>query len=94
MTPAFDVGERVRVDDRDQAGHVRTPYYIRGKSGTIESVRGTAPNPELLAKGELGLPYRRLYRVTFEQAAVWPDYTGGSRDRVVVDIYEHWLSRA
>ena len=37
-------------------GHVRTPYYIRGKTGTIAQVLDSFANPEELAFGRDGLP--------------------------------------
>jgi hypothetical protein len=32
--------------------------------------------------------------VEFSQADVWEDYTGPNVDKVLVDIYEHWLESA
>jgi nitrile hydratase len=88
---AFAPGDAVIVDKRDQPGHVRTPWYIRGKTGrVVERVRAF-PNPEELAEGRTGVPYRMLYRVLLRQAEVWPDYAGPATDTLVVDIYEHWL---
>ena len=57
-------------------GHVRTPYYIRGKHGVIERLCGAFPNPEELAYARPGLPAQPLYRVRFLQRDVWPDYAG------------------
>ena len=91
MNPAFRVGDAVRVDSREQAGHVRTPRYIRGKQGMVEEIVGPHPDPEKLGAGRLGVPFRVLYRVSFAQREVWPDYRGGPRDRLFVDLYEHWL---
>ena len=91
MTPAYGPGQPVRVDEREQPGHVRTPWYIRGKRGVITEVCGPHANPEELATGRLGVPYRMLYRVSFPQAEVWPDYRGPACDRLYVDLYEHWL---
>jgi nitrile hydratase len=75
-------------------GHVRTPYYIRGKTGVVERVCGCFANPEELAYGRNGLPVRPLYRVRFAQDRVWPDYAGGTGDTVDIEIYEHWLEPA
>ncbi|HIC60018.1 MAG TPA: nitrile hydratase subunit beta, partial [Rhodospirillales bacterium] len=50
------------------------------------------PNPEELAYGFDGLPKRVLYRVSFKQVDVWPNYTGPSKDRIEMEIFEHWLS--
>lgn len=92
MEARFRVGDRVRVRDEAPAGHVRTPSYIRGKVGVVSRVHGSFRNPEQLAYGADGLPKTPLYYVTFDAAGVW----GGppSSDRVVVDIYEHWLEPA
>lgn len=91
MKPAFAVGDPVRVDSREQSGHVRTPGYIRGKRGIVAEVCGAQPDPEKLGAGRLGVPFRMLYRVRFQQGDVWPDYRGGPADRLFVDLYEHWL---
>lgn len=94
MTGSYAPGDRVRVTRTNPPGHRRTPFYIRGKTGTIERVCGDFPNPEELAYGFDGLPRRPLYRVRFRQKDVWPDYAGPDGDTVDVDIYEHWLQPA
>ncbi len=94
MSARFAPGERVRVDDRHPPGHVRTPFYVRGKAGVIERVCGRFRNPETLAYGDDGLPERPLYRVRFDQAELWPDYAGVHGDTVDVEVYEHWLEPA
>jgi len=94
VSAAFAVGDRVRVDRRFPHGHIRTPFYIRGKIGTVERVCGAFRDPEALAYGKDGLPKRTLYRVRFPQAAIWSGYAGPAQDTVDVEIYEHWLERA
>jgi hypothetical protein len=91
MSARFRIGDRVGVSTRHQAGHVRTPNYVKGKTGRILDVRGAFLNPELLAQGEPGLPRRYLYRVAFDWHDVWRDAPALSPDRIIVDIYEHWL---
>jgi Nitrile hydratase beta subunit, C-terminal len=86
----FKLGDRVRVRAEDRPGHIRTPYYIRGKIGSVERVYGEFLNPESLAYGRDGLPRRTLYLVAFNQADVW-EKSAASKDKVLVDIYEHWL---
>ena len=61
----FEPGNRVRVRDSEKPGHVRTPGYLKGKTGRVESVLGEFPNPEDLAYGLSGLPERFLYKVSF-----------------------------
>ena len=72
----FKLGDRVKVRMEDRRGHIRTPWYIRGKSGWIERVYGEF-----------------LYLVAFNQADVWGKSVG-PKDKVLADIYEHWLDPA
>ena len=87
----FHVGQEVKVLQKDPSGHVRTPHYIRGHTGTIERICGAFPNPEQLAEQHDGLPAQPLYRVRFRQQDVWPDYRGNPADVLEVEIYQHWL---
>jgi len=89
--PRFAPGQTVTVRRAFPPGHVRTPWYIRGRTGEVERVCGAFPNPESLAYGLSGLPRRPLYRVRFRQRDVWPDYAGPEGDTVDIEIYEHWL---
>ena len=56
----YSPGDHVRVLSSEKPGHVRTPGYLKGKSGWIEAVIGPFPNPEDLAYGLSGLPERNL----------------------------------
>jgi len=87
-------GDRVRVRVDSPAGHFRTPAYIQGKTGQVVALCGVFPNPESLAHGGSGLPQQPLYRVEFAQTVVWEPYYGSAADKVLVDIYEHWLDPA
>jgi hypothetical protein len=91
VTPCYRVGDTVTVREAYPIGHVRTPYYIRGKTGVIERFCGAYPNPEELAYARSGLPRQPLYRVRFRQTEIWPDYDGQSEDTIDVEIYQHWL---
>jgi nitrile hydratase beta subunit-like protein len=91
VTAAFAPGSRVRVRPGEKSGHVRTPGYLKGKTGWIESVLGEFPNPEDLAYGLSGRPGRPLYKVGFRQADLWDDYVGPTGDHLYADVYEHWL---
>jgi len=89
----FKPGDRVKVKFEDRPGHIRTPWYIRGKTGWIERVHGDFLNPESLAVARDGLPKKTLYLVAFNQSDVWG--TSARRtDKVFGDIYEHWLEPA
>ncbi|MEO1201689.1 MAG: SH3-like domain-containing protein [Pseudomonadota bacterium] len=94
ISPRFRDGDMVRVIDREHRGHMRTPFYVRGHVGQIERFCGIYPNPESLAYGGDGRPERELYRVRIPQCTLWRDYTGGAKDVLEVELYEHWLEPA
>ncbi|WP_259912968.1 nitrile hydratase subunit beta [Jannaschia sp. M317] len=85
----FAPGTPVRVRTLMPPGHVRTPAYLRGKTGAVERVLGPFANPEQLAYGHpaQALP---LYRVRFRLGEVWPD-SQTPNDTIDAEIYAHWL---
>ncbi len=87
----FEPGERVRVLPSEKPGHVRTPAYLKGKIGWVESSIGAFPNPEEISYGLSGLPAKPLYKVGFRQTDLWEDYGGLPGDCLYADIYAHWL---
>ena len=91
LKPRFRPGDRVRVRFADPPGHIRTPWYIRGRAGVVERLCGTYGNPEELAYNRPGTPRQPLYRVRFRQSQIWPDYRGLATDTVDIEIYQHWL---
>jgi len=91
---AFAPGDRVRILDLGKPGHVRTPLYVRGKTGTIETCCGRFENPEERAYGRTGRERIALYRVRLAQRDLWPDYDGAGSDALVLEIYDHWLAPA
>ncbi len=93
-TTKYQRGDRVVVRVDYPPRHIRTPRYIQGKAGQIAAVCGNFPNPETLAYGENGLPAQPLYRVEFVQADIWDTYHGPVTDKLLMDIYEHWLEPA
>ncbi len=58
------------------------PTTSRGRPGTIVARHGAFTNPETRAYGEDGLPEQQLYLVAL---------AGDTKDRVYVDVFEHWL---
>lgn len=94
MIVRFKTGDRVRVKAVNPPGHVRTPYYVRGKVGVIEEICGAYRNPEELAYGRSGLPAVVNYRVHFLQKDIATNYRGNDKDGVCLEIYEHWLEFA
>jgi nitrile hydratase len=87
----FAAGDPVRVRMAFPPGHLRTPFYTRGRRGRIERLCGAFANPEELAYNRSGLPRQPLYRVRFRQTELWPDYAGPAADTIEVEIYQHWL---
>ena len=92
--PRFSSGDRVKVLAGSPPTHFRTPSYIQGKTGVVVALYGAFRNPESLAHGGDGLPRQPLYRVLFDQKQVWDKYRGPAQDKVLVDIYDHWLEPA
>jgi nitrile hydratase len=94
MASKYHTGDKVRVGSGTPAGHCRTPFYLRGKTGVIHRHLGACKNPEQLAYGKDGKPKKDLYQVRFEQRELWADYPGAAGDTLVADIFEHWLNPA
>jgi len=92
VTARFRPGDAVRVRRAFPPGHVRTPFYTRGKRGEVVSVAGRFRDPEELAYGRAG-EIRPLYRVRFTQVELW-GAAEAAGDELVVDLYEHWLEPA
>ena len=91
--PRFEVGQAVRIADRTPPVHHRVPSYAKGKVGTIERICGLHGQPEHFIRGD-GEPKQRIYRVRIPQDGLWPDYDGGARDKLEIEIFEHWLEDA
>ena len=90
-TGRFRIGDRVVVRERFPAGHIRTPFYIRGKRGIVADAMGEFPNPEIAAVSGDTDERVSLYRVRFLQHDAWPAYQGPTTDTLDVEIYDHWL---
>ena len=89
----FTAGQRVRIDDRTPLVHHRVPSYVKGKTGVIERVCGLHGGPEMFIRGD-GEPRQRIYRVQISQTQLWADYEGTERDKLEIEIFEHWLEPA
>lgn len=93
--PQFSVGDRVFVQSRFPAGHVRTPLYLRGKLGMIIRFHGVFLDAEKLSLGQSGLPAVSLYQVAFNYREVWPKTPENSEStRILADLQENWLELA
>lgn len=84
---------RVRLDWPETRGpvHIRTPWYVRGKTGTIVRHLGDFANPEDLAFNRPS-EKRPLYHVRFTKAPIWQEPRPD--DEIQVEIFAHWLERA
>ena len=88
------IGDVVAVRDQTPSHHHRTPWFVKGKTGRIAAISGPFFNPESRAHGGDGLPKRRLCSVEFRQVDLWGErYRENNGDRLLTDIYEHWLER-
>jgi hypothetical protein len=88
------VGAEVTVKRAAPPGHVRTPWYLRGKTGVIERDLGLTGDPETLAYGHAGGSIR-LYRVRFAMDQVWgteaAQNAAPNKDTLDAEIFETWL---
>ena len=91
--PKFVAGQSVRIADRTPPVHHRVPGYAKGRTGVIERVCGLHGEPEKFIRGD-GQPPQRIYRVRIPQRSLWQDYEGPERDRLEIEIFEHWLESA
>jgi len=89
--PQLAPGRAVRVRTGAAPGHVRTPWYLRGKAGRIERICGAFGNPEELAFNRLDGPDVPLYRVRFTMTEVWGAGSERGDDTIDAEIFEHWL---
>lgn len=87
------MSEHVRVKSAMPPGHIRTPAYLRGKTGVIERPLGEFGNPEQLAYG-LKAQKKPLYRVRFTMLEIWGDSAENPTDTIDAEIYAHWLEKA
>ncbi len=89
----FAPGDAVTVRGDFSDHHHRTPWFIKGKSGVVRAVSGPFHDPESRAHGGDGIPKRLLCHVEFSQRDVWGDRRAENDDVLLVDVYEHWLTR-
>ena len=64
------MAELMRVKTMMPPGHIRTPSYLRGKTGIVERRLGAFGNPEEQAYGRIG-DRRELLRIRFRMGDIW-----------------------
>lgn len=82
--------KRVRVKSNFPPGHIRTPFYLRGKTGVIERKLGSFGNPETQAYRHIG-DRKELLRVRFSMDEIWGAEAENPNDTLEAEIFEHWL---
>ncbi|MBK0399089.1 nitrile hydratase subunit beta [Limibaculum sp. M0105] len=87
----FRPGQAVRVRHGMALGHLRTPFYLRGRVGRIERICGDFQNPEELAYNHRNGMALTLYRVRFTMAEIWGETAERPADTLDAEIFEHWL---
>jgi nitrile hydratase subunit beta len=89
----FAIGERVRARVMNPLGHTRLPRYVRGRTGTVESVHGCHVYPDVHARVPGDEDPQWLYTVVFDGRELW----GADADPTVtvsVDAFEPYLEPA
>ena len=81
---------KVRVHNNWPPGHLRTPGYLREKTGEIERKIGLFSNPEQNAYRHAP-EQRELLRVRFKMSEVWGANAENPNDEIEAEIYSHWL---
>lgn len=87
-------GDAVRLKFMAPPGHVRTPFYLRGRRGVIERDLGLTGDAEALAYRKTDGPRVRLYRVRFSMAEVWGEAAETPEDTLDAEIFGTWLEPA
>jgi len=91
--PAFAEGAAVRVKPRHDAGHNRSPRYLRGRTGNIVADVGVFQFPDTVAEN-LGANPQHLYTVSFAAADLWGADAESAGDEVLADLMESYLEPA
>jgi nitrile hydratase len=89
LAPRFQVGDAVRVRNRNPTSHTRAPRYCRGRIGEVARDHGVFVFPDANAHGRGPAP-QHCYSVRFRAPTLWGD--GASpRDAVYVDLWDDHL---
>jgi hypothetical protein len=92
-TPKFKVGDPVVVRELPVIFYTRTPAYVRGATGEIETVAYESPAAED-ETWDRPAQAEWFYVVRFNMADLWDGYTGTAEDVISTEIPEHWLQAA
>lgn len=90
-TPAFTVGDAVRVRNPPASDHTRLPGYLRGQMGSIERVfEGNYAYPMSTGTDGLGAPVP-VYVVRFDPREVWGAMAERGAGPLYAELYETYL---
>jgi nitrile hydratase subunit beta len=85
----FKPGDRVRAKNLNPVTHTRLPRYARGKSGTIEAIRGCHVFPDTAALNAGDNP-QWLYTVVFSARELWGEEADPAV-KVSIEAFEPYL---
>src|ERR1051326_1061503 len=88
----FKPGDRVRTRNINPETHTRLPRYARGKTGTVEAVRGCHVYPDTAALGAGDNP-QWLYTVVFSGRELWGEEADPAIT-VSIEAFEPYLAPA
>jgi nitrile hydratase beta subunit len=89
--PRFKPGDLVQTRKINPPTHTRLPRYARGRSGTVECIRGCHLFPDAVATGKDEA--RWLYTVVFDGRELWGD-SADPTSKVSIDAWEPYLEAA
>jgi len=93
--PVFGKGDVVRVSRREPVGHYRVPRYLRGRTGTVESViEPMSMDNEEEGYGRNAGRLLHYYRIVFAMSELWAGYAGAAGDELRIEVFESWIERA
>ena len=93
-TPKFKVGDPVFVRELPVLFYTRTPAYVRGATGVIDSVAYESPAAEDETWDIPDAKVEWFYIVKFRMADLWDGFNGPAADTLRTEIPEHWLQAA
>ena len=88
--PTFSVGDAVRVRRVRPEAHHRSPRYLRGVAGVVESVAGDDHMPGTRRSDDASAT---VYTVAFQSTDIW-GHTDEPPFELLIDLWEPYLEEA
>jgi nitrile hydratase subunit beta len=88
----FKAGDRVRTRNINPETHTRLPRYARGKTGTVEAIRGCHVYPDTAALGDHEHA-EWLYTVVFPARELWGE-AADPKIKISIEAFEPYLDPA